>query len=47
MTSKREREGAIGKVEKALKDKEYEVERLSNEKRRLEDEVKHLSEKLA
>ena len=35
------------KLEKSLKERDYELERLSNANRRLEDEVKHLSEKLS
>ena len=43
---KKEREVQMQKLEKSLKERDYELERLSAN-RRLEDEVKHLSEKLS
>jgi cell division protein FtsB len=42
----KEREILLSKLEKAIKDKEYELEKLVGSNRRLEDEVKHLSDKL-
>jgi hypothetical protein len=42
----KEREAVISKLEKINKDKEYELEKLLGSNRRLEDEVKHMSEKL-
>lgn len=44
--NKKERESLIGKLEKQVKDRDYELEKLVGTNRRLEDEVKHLSDKL-
>jgi hypothetical protein len=43
---KKERENMLGKLEKLSKDRDYELEKLVGQNRRLEDEVKHLSDKL-
>jgi hypothetical protein len=40
-------EGQVHKLERTLKEKDYELERLMTTNRRLEDEVKHLSDKLS
>ncbi len=36
----------IGKLEKLVKEREYELEKLVGANRRLEDEVKHLGDKV-
>lgn len=43
LAGKKEREALVGRLEKALKERDYEVERVGGANRRLEDEVKHLS----
>ena len=42
----KEREITLNKLEKIIKDKDYELEKLIGSNRRLEDEVKHLNDKL-
>lgn len=44
--NKKERESLIGKLEKQIKDRDYEVEKLVGTNRRLEDEVKHMIDKI-
>ena len=44
--NKKERESLIGKLEKQIKDRNYEVEKLVGTNRRLEDEVKHMIDKI-
>ena len=44
--NKKERESLIGKLEKQIKDRNYEVEKLMGTNRRLEDEVKHMIDKI-
>lgn len=45
--SRKGSEGQVHKLERTIKEREYELERLVTANRRLEDEVKHLSEKLS
>jgi cell division protein FtsB len=40
-----DKEGQFTKLERFIKDKDYELEKLIAANRRLEDEVKHLSDK--
>ena len=47
LSGKKERDVQSQRIEKTLKEREYELEKLTNANRRLEDEVKHLSEKIS
>ena len=44
---KKEKDSQFSRVERVLKEREYELERLKVDNRRLEDDVKHLTIKLS
>jgi len=46
LTSRKEKDLLLSKIDKQLKEKDYELEKLLCTNRRLEDEVRHLNDKL-